>query len=422
MEPALGMAALWILFGGTHVGLATSRVREPLINRFGQIGFNAIFSLIAAVSLTLLVTYYAAHRYEGAAGLDLGRFALCHWLLIGMIAFGVVLMVAGLVSYPRSPYALFSEGMPSPRGIQRITRHPFFSGVALFSLAHVLLATRLVGATFAAGLAFLSILGARHQDAKFLAQRGRPYADYLAATSMIPFAAVAAGRQRFVWNEVPFAAFGIGLVVAIVLRAVHDGIFSFGGAWFVGTILIGAGSATIRSWRATQRRRRPDSRRLSGSERLPARLLYVIAVGHVVVGIALFQEPLAAIWRDGVVNSIGSPIMAGTDSWLGTPQPQFDREAAFWFVLFGPCLWILGQAVQRAIELADSRLLRLLGWDLFAVGIVGAAIMPVSGFWLMIPFAPLLFGTASRLEEMRARMGSGLPGELRWSAAEHSSS
>jgi hypothetical protein len=59
------------------------------------------------------------------------------------------------------------------------------------------------------------------------------------------------------------------------------------------------------------------------------------------------------------------------------------------------------------------------------VGVAGAVIMPVSGFWLMIPFAPLLFGTASRLDAMRNEMRNRLSGntpELSWNVAERPSS
>jgi hypothetical protein len=111
-------------------------------------------------------------------------------------------------------------------------------------------------------------------------------------------------------------------------------------------------------------------------------LLYVTAVGHVLVGCVLFREPLAAMWRDGILNSIGSDVVPGAASWIEALRPQFDREAAFWFILFGPCLWMLGQVVHRAVELAEARMLRILGWDLLALGVVGAAVMPVSGFWL----------------------------------------
>jgi uncharacterized membrane protein len=420
MEPALGMAALWILFGGTHIGLATAPIRGPLVRRTGETGYLLIFSLIAAASFTLLVSYYAEHRFEGAPGLALGRFEPLRWALIGIIAFGAVLVAAGTVSYTRSPYAIFSSATRGPRGTERITRHPFFCGVALFALAHVFVAPRLIGAVFAAGLACLAILGARHQDAKFLARRGPAYADYLAVTSTIPFAAIAAGRQRLVWSELPIGAIAVGIVAAIALRAAHDSLFALGGAPLAGTVLGAAGWATLSAWRAARRDRASGGRRLGKWERLPARLLYATAVGHVVVGVALFREPLAAIWRDGIVNSIGSQVVPGAASWIAALRPQFEREAAFWFVLFGPLLWLLGRIVDRAIEQADGCLLRTIAWYLLGFGIVGAAVMPVSGFWLLIAYAPLLLVTASRLAERARRENASLAGngELRWHTAQ----
>ena len=420
MEPAWGMAALWILFGGTHIGLTTRAVREPVVERIGETGFTVLFSLVAALSFTALVVFYSAHRFAAAPGLALGRFELVRWMLLAFITFGAVLVAAGSVSYPRSPYVLFSTATPGPHGIERITRHPFFSGVALFSLAHVFLATRLIGTVFAAGLACVAILGARHQDAKLLARRGRAYADYLAVTSTIPFAAIAAGRQRLVWSELPVAAIAVGIVAAIALRAVHDGIFALGGMPFATAVLVTAGWETMRSWRAARRSHASRGYHSERWDRLPARLLYVTGVGHVLVGLALFRQPLTAMWRDGVVNSIVSPLTPGAASLFDAIRPQFDREAAFWFVLFGPLLYMLGQVVQRAIDLPDGRMLRILGWDLLAFGIVGAAIMPVSGFWLLIAYAPLLLAIGVRLDARASRSGTRTPTsshELGWSAA-----
>lgn len=132
--------------------------------------------------------------------------------------------------------------------------------------------------------------------------------------------------------------------------------------------------------------------------RLPSVLLFVTAVGHVLVGLVLFREPLAAIWRDGIINSIGPQFLPGAESWLGSVRPPFERAAAFWFVLFGPLLWMIGQVVRRAAERSDPQLLRIIAWDLLGIGIVGVVIMPISGFWLMIAFAPLLAKVAARLD------------------------
>ena len=113
---------------------------------------------------------------------------------------------------------------------------------------------------------------------------------------------------------------------------------------------------------------------------LAARLLMATGVGHTVVGLLLFREPLALILRDGVLNSIH--------------YPQFDRSAAFWFLLFSPVLFALGQLTDHAVRRGDVATLRIIGWYLLAIGVVGAIIMPLSGFWLVIAIAPLVLRAA----------------------------
>jgi hypothetical protein len=140
-----------------------------------------------------------------------------------------------------------------PYGVERITRHPFFAGMALFATAHALLATRLVGTVFAAALGLLAVAGARHQDRKLLARHGAPYGEYLAETSAIPFAAVLAGRQRLVWRELPLGAAAAGVLAALALRAIHPSIFAQGGAWVIGAALLGAALAASQSWRRARR-------------------------------------------------------------------------------------------------------------------------------------------------------------------------
>lgn len=251
MTPATVVGLLWLGFGGTHVLLGGARVRAALVARLGESGFLALFSAVAAVTFGALVTYYAGHRFEGAPGLALGGSPAARGLLMAVVVAGVTL--AFLMDYAKSPTALFNPPIRAPRGIERITRHPFFAGVALLALAHVLLATRLVGAVFFAGLATLAIVGAWHQDRKLLARRGEAYAGYLAATSAVPFAAIVAGRQRFVGREISLRGLVLGLAIAAALRAVHASIFAHGGAWVIGALLVGAAVSTRRAWQRTRR-------------------------------------------------------------------------------------------------------------------------------------------------------------------------
>src|SRR5204862_1709 len=42
MASVLGVTALWLVFGGTHIGLATRRVRVGLVSRLGARGVVAL--------------------------------------------------------------------------------------------------------------------------------------------------------------------------------------------------------------------------------------------------------------------------------------------------------------------------------------------------------------------------------------------
>ncbi|MGH7858973.1 MAG: NnrU family protein [Candidatus Binatia bacterium] len=254
MSPALTIALLAFLFGGTHVGLAIWPVRRRLVAALGERGYRALFSAVAAVTFVILVRSYASLRMEGAAGFALGAEPAIRWMLMAVVAFGFVLVLLGLVAYPRTPAAMFARDVAPPRGIERISRHPFFAGTAIIGVAHVFLATRLVGAVLMAALATLAIVGGRHQDQKLLRERGPAYADYLAETSFLPFLAVLAGRQRIVWSEIGWRTPLAAVALTCLLRAVHDVIFAGGGAWLIGAVFGGAVVATFQSWRRERRR------------------------------------------------------------------------------------------------------------------------------------------------------------------------
>lgn len=254
ITPALGVALFALIFVGTHVGLATHGVRTRLLARLGQAGFFGVYSLVASVTFWMLITYYAAHRFEGAPGPGLGANPILRAVLIGMIVVGVALSVAGLVAYPGMPVALFGGPIREPRGIERITRHPFFAGTAMLGIAHALLAAHLTGVVLMGALALLSIAGACHQETKHLRLRGEPYADYLAVTSAVPFAAIVAGRQRLVWSELPVRALVGGVGVAIVLRLGHANVFAAGGLWLVSAVVGGGAVASLQAWLGMRRR------------------------------------------------------------------------------------------------------------------------------------------------------------------------
>jgi hypothetical protein len=114
--------------------------------------------------------------------------------------------------------------------------------------------------------------------------------------------------------------------------------------------------------------------------RFAARALMVTGVGHALLGLVLFREPIGAIVANGIANSIH----------VG----QYDRAAAFWFLLFSPLCFLLGQLVDHAMERRDRWLFTVVAWNLAAIGCIGVLIMPISGFWILIVLAPVIFSAA----------------------------
>jgi Family of unknown function (DUF6463) len=102
--------------------------------------------------------------------------------------------------------------------------------------------------------------------------------------------------------------------------------------------------------------------------RLPGngRLLQLVALGHAVVGSAVYREELRTIAGDGIAG--------------GIPY-RGPKATAFWFFLPSPLLWVLGGLMRRAEEAGDGQALREASRISLASAIVAVICLPVSGFW-----------------------------------------
>jgi uncharacterized membrane protein len=143
--------------------------------------------------------------------------------------------------------ATFRHRVVPARGIQQITRHPFFSGIALWASAHALLAPARVTFVFFVGVVALAVVGGLHQDRRLAAELGGSYRAYLASTSFWPFVAAVTKRQRIRWREQPWFALGAGVGASLVLYQVHDHILDRGGAYVTGAVSVGSIIAILNS-------------------------------------------------------------------------------------------------------------------------------------------------------------------------------
>src|SRR5580765_1619299 len=116
MEPAITVGLYWLLFGGTHLVLATGRPRAWLVARVGDRGFELVFTLVATATLWLLVHAFAGLRLAGADGPGLAGVPVARAALYAVACGGMTLALAGVLVYPASPMAPPGIVRP-PRGL-----------------------------------------------------------------------------------------------------------------------------------------------------------------------------------------------------------------------------------------------------------------------------------------------------------------
>lgn len=107
-------------------------------------------------------------------------------------------------------------------------------------------------------------------------------------------------------------------------------------------------------------------------------LMIVTATIHTIVGFVFASGPLMKIVNAGLFNSV---------------DPYFDRMSAFWYMLFGVLLFFIGIFENWGIR-ETGTLPASIGWGLLILGIVGVILMPISGFWLVLPQAYMILRVA----------------------------
>lgn len=132
---------------------------------------------------------------------------------------GIALIVAGVLQ-PSPALAGITKAAGS-RGLTRIMRHPLFTGIALWAASHLLLNGFVTDVLFFGGLLVFSLAGAAHQDARKRITDRERLGPFLAETSMWPFAAILAGRNRIAWGELPWIGLILGAAAAIGIYALH---------------------------------------------------------------------------------------------------------------------------------------------------------------------------------------------------------
>lgn len=205
-----------------HVGVSGSAVRTALVGRVGLPAYMAAFSVASVAAMAWLVASYNTAPYVPTWGM------LEWWkpfqLVLMLPAF--LLVVIGLTSPNPTSFGQEKLALGQPTGIVRITRHPFLMGVAVWALVHLAGNGDWASLLFFGALAAVCIAGAPSIDAKRRQVLGPVAWDAFARrTSIIPFAAILAGRNTLVWPELAGWRPVAGLVAYVLMLGGHVHLF-----------------------------------------------------------------------------------------------------------------------------------------------------------------------------------------------------
>ena len=209
-------AALWVF---VHVGISGTSLRDAVVARLGEGRFMLAFSIASVVSITLLVL-----AWQNAETTVLWSApAWLRWILALLMLPSFVLFMA---SHKRNPTAVGNKGLgEDPRGIQRVTRHPMLMSFAIWALVHVIGNGDTAALVFFGAFLVTAVAGMPSIDAKLARRHGEAWAGFAAKTSILPFGAILAGRNRLVLAEIGWMPPVVGLILWAALLHFHRAVF-----------------------------------------------------------------------------------------------------------------------------------------------------------------------------------------------------
>ena len=218
-------SVIWVV---THLGISSTKLRDVLVNRIGVGAYLGLYSIIATAALVYLIYLYTVvprETYLWLPNPDL------FWVPKVLMLIALIFALGGfMVRNPTNVgMTLEAEGAADlARGVTRITRHPFQWGVVLWALSHSVVNGDLVSIVFFLAFGLVSGAGTFLMDMKKARTMGEGWVAYANATSNIPFAAIASGRNSLKLSE---------LILPIVVGSIAYALLWYFHESFTGTVV-----------------------------------------------------------------------------------------------------------------------------------------------------------------------------------------
>lgn len=223
------LAAAAASFVGSHCLLSSTPVRNRLTGWIGPRAYLALYSMAAIALFAWLVWSFRLAPYLFVWGSP----EWARMLVFAVMPIALMLIFAGYLT--PNPSAVMGDYVlkradPAP-GIFKVTRHPVMLGIALWAAAHLLANGNVAGILLFGSLLMLAAGGIAHIEIKRRASGDPAWRRLIAMTSVVPFAAILAGRNRLAFNALDWARLALGLALYAVLLRIHG--------WAFGVYLLG---------------------------------------------------------------------------------------------------------------------------------------------------------------------------------------
>jgi len=215
------------VFLGLHLLVSGTRLRDALTGRIGAAPYMGLFSLASIAGLVWLGFAFAAARSAPSNDVLWDLTPATRWIQLALQLLATLFVVVGLTT--RNPTSVRQEGslqrVDVVKGVLRITRHPFLWGVAIWALGHLLVNGDAASIVLFGAMLVLALFGTVSIDAKRRRALGKTWDAFAAQTSNLPFAAVAAGRQRLSLSEIGWWRIALAVAVWAALAWGHPYLF-----------------------------------------------------------------------------------------------------------------------------------------------------------------------------------------------------
>lgn len=198
-------ALLWV---GVHVGISGTALRGRIVARLGETGFTIAFSLVSFAAIAMLV-----RAWQGAETASIWFApAWLRWVIAGLMLPVFVVFTCSLAGNPTAQGGggLLARG---PRGIQRVTRHPMLCAFAAWAGLHILGNGDTAAIVFFGAFLVTALAGMPSIDAKMARRHPDAWPGFAASTSILPFGAILAGRNRLDLKEIGWLAPLLGVLL-----------------------------------------------------------------------------------------------------------------------------------------------------------------------------------------------------------------